>query len=93
MRPSDIPTVVAGTRTDELDDELLVYAEHGNSVITLNPLATVVWGLCDGTRDIEEIEAVLAGAYPEAGDRIPRDVADTIRELVERKVLELVVAN
>ena len=90
MDPTDIPTVADGTRSEQLDDELLLYFEEGTLVVALNAAATLVWGLCDGKRNLGEIEVVLSEAYPGAKDRIAVDLKESIGALVESGVLELV---
>ena len=38
-------------------------------VVGLNPEASLVWRLCDGKRNLGEIEVLLSEAYPDASDR------------------------
>ena len=93
MSPSDIPTVVEGTHSEQLDNELLLYFEEGTVVVALNPEACLVWRLCDGKRNLGEIEVLLSEAYPDAEDRIPVELREAIGELVEGGVIELVAAT
>ena len=90
MNASDIPRVVEGTRSEQLDDELLLFLDEGARILALNPVASLVWWSCDGKRNLGEIEALLKEAYPNAEDRITSELRDTIVDMVGGGVLELV---
>jgi hypothetical protein len=67
---------------NEADDGLVVY----DMVHHLNPSASMIFDLCDGTRDLEEIALLLAVAY--GLNAPPRDQALAgLQELVDRKLI------
>lgn len=72
------PLRAEGFAVEELDGELLLFSPAHGRVIALNQPAALVWSLCDGTRTIEEIGALIASAYPEAAAEIPGDVAQIV---------------
>ena len=74
------PSVRDGLTTVELDGEAVVYDEANGELHHLNPAATVVLSLCDGTRTVEEI----ASAVSEAFDLSPDHVLPDVRAAVER---------
>lgn len=72
------PARAEGYSVEELDGELLLFSPASGSVIALNQTAALVWNLCDGSRTVEEIAALIAAAYPDAAAEIPGDVADVV---------------
>ena len=82
----------------ELDGEAVIYDEDTTDLHHLNPTATVVFGLCDGTSTMEEISADIADAFdvpidtggaggPYARPAVPRGEAPGLRRPVTvRKV-------
>jgi hypothetical protein len=90
LQSGAVPRRVVGTRSERLDDELLLYREQGSALVTLNAEASAVWELCDGCRSLAEIEALLAAAFPEAGERIRGDLRTAVAQLVGQGVLEIV---
>jgi hypothetical protein len=67
---SDSPTTDGGypRRVDaleinEADDGLVVYDSAHDMVHHLNPTASMIFDLCDGTRDVEAIALILEEAY------------------------------
>lgn len=81
--------VPPGLRHEQLDDELLLYREETARVVALNPTASLIWELCDGRRSLGEIETLLRGAFPEAADRIPGELAAAVEHLLGEQVLEV----
>jgi hypothetical protein len=41
----------------------------------------MIWHLCDGSRTVAEISALLVDAFPDEGDSVARDVAATLGQL------------
>jgi pyrroloquinoline quinone biosynthesis protein D len=74
---------------EEIDHESLIYRRPTKAAIYLNETATVIWKLCDGTRTVQEVIAILAESFPDAGQDIAADVKETIDELVLAGALEL----
>ena len=57
------PRRVESLEVNEADDGLVVYDPARDQVHHLNPSAAVIFDLCDGSRDLEAIAAVLADVY------------------------------
>lgn len=74
---------------EEIDHESLIYRRPTKAAIYLNETATVIWKLCDGSRTVEEIIAILVESFPDAAGDIAADVRETIDELVRSGALEL----
>jgi hypothetical protein len=75
-----------GLEVDEAEDGLVVYDPREDMVHHLNPSASVIFDLCDGSRDAEEIAALLGTVYELVSP--PREEALAgLRELAERKLI------
>lgn len=61
-----------------LDDECVVYDEESGDLHHLNPTATVVLDLCDGSSTISELSSMVAAAC----DRPVADVEPGIRAAI-----------
>lgn len=87
MRMSDPrPRQAATLEVNEADDGLVIYDPANDMVHHLNATASVVFDLCDGNRDADDIAGVLAEAY--GLDSPPRDHALTaLTDLSERKLI------
>ncbi len=84
-----IPVPRQGFVLEELDGETLLYRHSLKKLIYLNQSAASVWKLCDGKRSAREIAALLADAYPEAGEIVTTDVRDALDSLIREGALRM----
>jgi hypothetical protein len=71
---------------NEADDGLVVYDPTEDQVHHLNESASIIFDLCDGTRDPEAIAEILGEAYDLAAP--PRDDAIAgLEDLANRKLI------
>jgi hypothetical protein len=72
---------------NEAEDGLVVYDPVHDMVHHLNPSASLIFDLCDGTRDADEIARVVAEAWNL--DAPPTDVVHSgLGELAELKLID-----
>ena len=57
------PKVRDGLTVVELDGEAVIYDEETTELHHLNPTATIVFGLCDGSATMAEMAADLSAAF------------------------------
>jgi PqqD family protein of HPr-rel-A system len=86
--PATKPRVRADLTIVELDGEAVIYDEATGDLHHLNPTATLVLGLCDGTATGRELAADIAGAYGLPQERVVADVRAALREFRKSKLLE-----
>ena len=72
----------------ELDGEAIVYDEHTGDLHHLNPVATVVLDLCDGSATASEVARDIARAFDEAPPDVERHVRRCIRRFRTVGLLE-----
>jgi hypothetical protein len=82
------PRQRSGLLEESVGEELLVYDPQQGEAFTLNRSARAVWALCDGSRAIREIAAVLADWTQLPADELAHDVRSSVRELDELGLLE-----
>ncbi len=76
-----IPVKIEGFSLEEIEGELLLYSPNQTKTIYLNQSATIIWQLCDGSREIEEIETMLLKTFPDAAEAIPKDLRSCLDSL------------
>jgi len=80
----DLTSTVAPTdtlSTVELDGETVIYDDSNGSIHLLDPIATVVWSVLDGTSSLEEIAADLAEAFGADPAQVRSDIVTLVRNL------------
>jgi hypothetical protein len=60
---SERPQMAEGLEINEVDDGLILYQESIERVHHLNPTASVVFQLCDGSRDAVAIAAAVGKLF------------------------------
>ena len=78
--PATKPRMRADLTLVELDQEAVVYDPMSGLVHYLNPMASLVFQLCDGTATVKETTADLA----EANEVEPDAIAADIRKLIKQ---------
>jgi hypothetical protein len=74
-------------RLEEVDGDVMLFHPARTEIHHLNATAALVWQLCDGQRSIGEIILILQESYPEAKDEIPGDVAEVVKDLIQKGCL------
>lgn len=81
------PRKTDALEVNEADDGLVVYDPAHDMVHHLNPSASMIFDLCDGTRDAEAIALILAEAYGLSAP--PRSEAMTgLKDLADRQLIQ-----
>jgi len=71
----------------DLGDEHLFYDKSGDRMHVLNRSARDIYGLCDGSRTLEQIAAAVVERYGVDEARALEDVRSTVDQLVAIGVL------
>jgi hypothetical protein len=67
----------------DIDGEGLVHDGEIHTIHELNPLATLVFQLCDGKATLAETSAGIADAFGVPCERVQKDVEDTVDEFAK----------
>jgi Coenzyme PQQ synthesis protein D (PqqD) len=73
------------------DPSLVLLDPQSGKYFTLEAVGTRVWQLCDGTRTISEIAAIMGGEYDESPEVIECDVMELVKELMDEDLVVSVV--
>jgi hypothetical protein len=82
----DHPAPADGLDVHEVEDGFVVFDASTDRVHYLNPTATVVFSLCDGTRSTEEVAELVRSAWKLDSPPVD-DVAACIAQLRSEGVL------
>lgn len=63
----------------ELDGEAVVYDGATGDLHHLNPTATIVFSLCDGTATVRDLADDIADAYRQPADDVERQIRALLR--------------
>jgi hypothetical protein len=80
MELSCKPRQTPDFRLEQLDGELLLYHPGQTTIMYCNPTASLIWGLCDGQRSVQDIIALLSAAYEQAAAAVAADVKATLEQ-------------
>ena len=72
----------------ELDGEAVIYDDESGELHHLNPTATIVFNLLDGSATIKELSAEIADAFAQPADEVERQVRTLLREFRKVNLLE-----
>jgi len=61
-----------------LGEEAVLFDSRTSTAHVINRTAAEVWELCDGSRTIEEVAAVLGERYPDARDQLTGDIVELV---------------
>lgn len=87
-----MPLVKPKVRDDltvvELDGEAVIYDEKTTELHHLNPTATIVFGLCDGTATMRDMATDISGVFGVPAPDVEAQVRTLIRQLRKVDLLE-----
>lgn len=81
MSPNGFPFWANGFYTEEMEGEHLLYRIGADKAYHLNETASLIWQLCDGTRTVDQVVALLSAEYPESAQNLQGDIVATIAQL------------
>ncbi|MBM3335374.1 PqqD family peptide modification chaperone [Candidatus Sumerlaeota bacterium] len=90
----EVPTVDSkpkrkeGLVVEEVDSDLIVADLAGLQMHVLNPVAAVIWRMCDGQQTAEDMAALLAGHFGLSVEEVRRDVDRTLGEFAAKGLIE-----
>jgi len=83
------PRVRGDLAVVELDGEAVIYDEENERLHHLNPTATLIFGLCDGTGTIGDFASDIAEAYGLDRGQVEQQVRGLLREFRRSNLLTL----
>lgn len=71
----------------EVSGSVVLFSMENGRYYSLNDVATRAWDLCDGTRSVSEILAIVADEYDAPEKTIHEDVTNLFLELCDERLL------
>lgn len=71
----------------ESEDDLVLFHLDTGSYHSLNELGARIWHLCDGTRSLSQIAAILSSEYDAPVEIVDEDCQALAKSLLDRKLL------
>ncbi len=78
--PAMKPKVREELAVVQLDGEAVVYDEAAQELHHLNPTATIVFTLCDGTSTVKQMAGEIAEAFGVETGEVERQIRTLVRE-------------
>jgi hypothetical protein len=82
------PKVRDGLSVVELDGEAVIYDEETTELHHLNPTATIVFGLCDGSATMAEMASDISAVFEVPLQEVEPEVRAVIRRFRKAQLLE-----
>jgi PqqD family protein of HPr-rel-A system len=86
--PRSFPRSRSDLTVVHLDDESVVYDDESGDLHHLNPTATIVLDLCDGSSTIGELSRTIADVFGMHADQVEPEIRTLIRLFRRGKLLE-----
>jgi PqqD family protein of HPr-rel-A system len=72
----------------ELDGEAVIYDETSGKLHHLNPSATIVFSLCDGSGTVKDLAAEISAALDLQPSEVERQIRSVLKEFRAEGLLE-----
>lgn len=82
------PRAREGLTVVELDGEAVIYDQDSGDLHHLNPTATIVFGLCDGTSTMRQMSLDIAEAFGVPAGEVEAQIRTLIRSFRNARLLE-----
>ncbi len=79
--------------TQQAHDAMILLSLHSGQYYELSEIGHCVWEMCDGTKRIDEMIAVVCDTYEAPADTIWADIMELLQELVDEELLLLTEAD
>lgn len=73
---------------EDVEDESVIYDPKNHNVHHLNPMASIIWELCDGNHTPQEISEEIVDVLEGDPAQVEGDVTKTLGEFQEKGLLE-----
>jgi PqqD family protein of HPr-rel-A system len=86
--PAMKPKARADLAVEDIEGEALIYDERTGDLHHLNPTATIVFSLCDGTATVKEMSGDVSAAFQMPADQVEREIRALIRDFRKAGLLD-----
>jgi hypothetical protein len=87
LNPAAVPRRNEELVVREVEEEVYVCADDGESMHILTDVAADIWRACDGVQSVADIADLLMAAYDIDRDTLERDMAEYLQDLESKKLI------
>lgn len=73
---------------EKIDEEIVIYDPQTHHIHHLNPMATIIWELCDASQSPQEITREIVDALKADSSKVEKDVLETLDQFHKKGLLE-----
>ena len=73
---------------EKIDEEIVIYDPQNHNIHHLNPMATVVWELCDVSQSPQEITREIVDTLQADPSKVEKDVLETLDQFYKKGLIE-----
>jgi hypothetical protein len=73
-----------------IGDDIVVINDDGRSTHVLNKTAALIWEMCDGKYDIDEITSKICERFDVSFKEAQKDVSDTVKILTNVNIMRYI---
>ena len=78
-----------GILVKDIGGETLLYSAEQEAIHILNPVANLIWELCDGEHTVEDMEQTIRAGFSVADERdVIRDIRQTLEIFAAKELLK-----
>ena len=78
-----------GILVKDIGGETLLYSAEQEAIHILNPVAKLIWELCDGEHTVEDMEQTIRAGFSVADERdVIRDIRQTLEIFAAKELLK-----
>jgi len=87
MLLTDRPFPGAGVLQQEVSGTMVLLHPHSGRYFSLEEVSLRIWELCDGSRTVAEVVAVVQTEYDAPAEEVEEDVVSLLGELAKEKLV------
>jgi len=73
---------------EKIDEEIVIYDPQTHHIHHLNPMATIVWELCDVSQSPQDITREIADTLKADPSKVEKDVSETLDQFQKKGLVE-----
>ncbi len=82
------PTKPSGISEQRVGDELYIYAADGETLTVLNGVAMLIWSMCDGAHQTDDMVHLLRDIFPDMDqDTLRQDMENCLNAFRDKGLL------
>lgn len=73
---------------EKIDEEIVIYDPNARKIHHLNPMATIIWELCDASLSPQDITREIVDTLKTDPSEVEKDVLETLSQFQKKGLVE-----